>query len=76
MDEKSLVTMCLEKLQARGNNTCEVSNVRIFNNDGKVDALADIRYTWVLNGWEKAAEHKDMIFVYINGEWKCPLFFW
>lgn len=76
MNEKSLIEMCIAKLQARGDKNIEVTNVRIFNNDGRVDALADVSYTWILNGWEKNAEHKDMIFVYRDGEWKCPLFFW
>lgn len=74
MDEKSLNETCLAKLQARGDKNCKVSNVRISTIDGRVSALVDVSYTWMLNGWEKNAEHKDMIFVYIDGEWKSPLF--
>lgn len=75
MGKNSLVKTALAKMQERDYRNCEVSNVRIFNNDGKIDALADLRYTWMLNGWEKNVEKKSVVFVFINGEWHSPIFF-
>lgn len=70
--EKSMIEYATKRLLDKGNTNIKITNVRLFA-DGNI--MADVSYTWKLNAWEKRAEHKDVIFVYKDGEWYSPLFF-
>lgn len=76
---KSLIEFFNGKMTECGNKDFSIDNIRLsVNLDGdteKIDALADVKYIWFLHGWEKHVEHKDAIFVYINGEWHTPYIF-
>ena len=65
----SFIAFVTEKLTERGDKDIKITNVRIWKNG---DVLADVSYTWRLNGWEKHAEHKDWIAVFRDGQWHSP----
>lgn len=76
---KNLTEFFNEKMEECGNKDFSIDNIRLsVNLDGdteKIDALADVKYKWYLHGWEKNVEHKDMVFVYIKGQWYSPSLF-
>ncbi|ENZ28706.1 hypothetical protein [Enterocloster clostridioformis] len=75
--KESLIDYFSYEMRKRGNRDYQIDNIRIFDSDVKQYAFADIKYTWCLNCWDKAVEHKDMIFVMCEAfgfcEWKSPL---
>ena len=75
--KESLIDYFSYEMRKRGNRDYQIDNIRIFDSDVKQYAFADINYTWCLNCWDKAVEHKDMIFVMCGAfgfcEWKSPL---
>lgn len=73
MMNESLIKFITEKMKEKGNTLIDISNIRLGENDNVF--FADISYIWYLNGWEKHAEHKDMIFVYADNQWHTPMFF-
>lgn len=70
--EKSMIEYATKRLEDKGNTNIKITNVRLLA-DGNI--MAEVSYNWQLNAWKKQAEHKDVIFVYKDGEWLCPLFF-
>lgn len=73
MEQKLIETIEYE-MQQIGNTDVLIENIRLFDTEGKQYALVDVSYTWWLNAWDKKVEHRDIIFVLVNNEWKSPLF--
>lgn len=76
--KKSIINYFNYNMQERGNSDYHIENIRLFETDGKKYALADVKYVWRLNAWDKNVKHNDMIFVLSEfcgiGEWQSPLF--
>ena len=69
--EKALIEYINIKAKEYGYTDLKITNIRM---NSKNTFLADIAFTWYLNGWDKHAELKDSVFVYKNKEWHSPLF--
>lgn len=67
--EPSFIAFVRGKLMERGDKDIVVSNIRLTEKDA---ILADVSYTWSLNGHEKHAEHRDWIAVFKNNQWYSP----
>lgn len=72
--EEKLKEFFFSKCGQAGNKDCNIENITMFDNGINIYAYADLSYKWILNSWEKNVEHKEMIFVYVEGKWQCPLF--
>lgn len=76
--KESLIDYFNYEMRKRGNRDYHIDNIRVYERDGKHYALANVKYTWYLNCWDKNVEHKDMIFVMTEAfgfcEWRSPLF--
>lgn len=72
--KQTLINTIEYEMQQIGNTNVSIENIRLFVQNGKQYALADISYTWWLNAWDKRVTHWDMIFVLDENEWKSPLF--
>lgn len=72
--EETLKEFYFNKCNQVGNKDCKMENIVIFDNGTNIYAYADLSYKWILNSWDKTVEHKEMIFVYVEGKWQCPLF--
>lgn len=67
--EPSFISFVREKLAERGDKDVVISNIRYVGNNA---ILANVSYTWFLNGWKKHAEHRDWIAVYKDYQWHSP----
>lgn len=72
--EEKLKEFYFNKCSHVGNKDCKIKNIVIFDNGIDIYAYADLSYKWILNSWEKKIEHNQMIFVYVEEKWHCPLF--
>ena len=76
---KSLTEFFNTKMEEYGNKDFLIDNIRLSvdleGDTEKISAFADAKYKWYLHGHEKNVEHKDMIFVYIKGQWHSPSLF-
>ncbi len=72
--EEKLKEFYFHECERIGNKNCNIENITMFDNGTNIYAYADLSYKWFLNAWEKNVEHKEMIFVYMNEKWQCPLF--
>lgn len=71
---ENLINRIFEEMVRKGNHRCIIKNLQLRTNEEQVYAIADVSYTWRLHAWEKRVKHEGMIFVYVDGEWKSPLF--
>lgn len=78
--EEKVKKYFLQKCKEKGYKNCEISNIRIINEGNEelpcdIYALADVKYTWFLNAWDKKAEHKDVVFTFKNNHFGCQTLF-
>ena len=62
------------KMKEYGNSDIEVDFISLYYAQDPIYALADVSYTWELNGHEKKVVHKNMIFVMKDNIWYSPIF--
>ena len=75
VSKECLIKTIFEEMEKKDNKDVKILNVRIFNEDGKSHAFADVYYKWYLHGHEKNVEHKDVLFIFADGIWHSHLFF-
>ena len=77
--KESLIDYFKYEMRQIGNSDYSIDNIRFFEEENKIYALADIKYTWWLNAWDKKVNMKDVLFVIVDifgiGEWKSPIFY-
>lgn len=71
--ENCFISFVSEKLKEMGKFNIKIENIR-FRDNG--DAAADISYDWMLNGWAHKAEHNDSHFLYKDGKWLSPVWWY
>lgn len=73
--EDMLINAIEYEMEQLGNTDVVIDNIRLFTEENKQYAIADVSYTWWLNGWAKKICHKDMIFVLVDdNRWVSPIF--
>lgn len=71
----NLINTIIYEMEQLGNTDIVVDNIRLFTEENKQYAMADVSYTWWLNAWDKKVQHKDMIFVLVDeNRWLSPIF--
>lgn len=77
--KESLIDYFKYEMRQVGNSDYSIDNIRFFEEENKTYALADIKYTWWLNAWDKKINMKDVLFVIVYtfgiGEWKSSIFY-
>ena len=61
-------------MEEYGNKDIEVDFISLYYLEDPIYALADVSYTWELNGHEKKVVHKNMIFIIKDNVWYSPIF--
>lgn len=70
-----LINTIYYEMKQLGNTDVVIDNIRLFTEEDKQYAIADVSYTWRLNAWDKKVNHKDMIFVLVDdNRWLSPIF--
>ena len=62
------------KMEEYGNKDVVVDYISLYYAEEPIYALADVSYTWSLNGYAKRIVHKSMIFVLKDNMWHSPIF--
>ena len=66
MKEMYLINAIMYEMEQLGNTDVEITNIRLFIDDNKRFALADVSYTWWLHGLGKRINRKNMIFALVD----------
>lgn len=76
--KKELYKYIEKQSEKRKYENLEIENIRVTDSIKHHEIThfgkADVKYTFVLNGYEKEVSNPDMEFVYVNGEWYSHFF--